>query len=248
MNAQRIGVVCVAAAGMLGTFLPWASLGIISASGTVGDGWITLGLFTGALLIAVLGKRAEPMSGWARLGIVALAAGTAVVGLHDASGLLAIGSASTVGAGLYLACIAAIVLGLVASFGGHWSQPIALSLVLLGTVAAGFVHVVTGARVGTKLCRKGSWTLVNTFVDLDTFDGKPIFGMSKERLAVLPDLFDCDMLKRPHGADSWGSTCSIDGEPGVCMDSWQCEGTSRPGLCPGGGDVRCCIVTLQTTQ
>lgn len=248
MTAHRIGVVCLAAAGMLGTFLPWASIGFLSAAGTAGDGWITLGLFAAALLIAVLGTRREPMSGWARLAIIVLAVGAAAVGLHDASGLLAVGSASIIGAGLYLVCIASIVLGLVASFGGHWSQPIALSLVLLGTVAVGFVHVVTGARIGTKVCRKGSWTLVNTFVNLDEYDGKPLFGFSKDRLAVLPDLFDCDLLKRPEGVNSWGSTCSIDGEPGVCMDSWQCQGTSRPGLCPGGGDVRCCIVTLQTSE
>lgn len=39
-----------------------------------------------------------------------------------------------------------------------------------------------------------------------------------------------------------GPSCSVDGAPGVCMDTANCNGSfvSTPGLCPGDANIQCC--------
>jgi hypothetical protein len=85
MSRQRIALIVAAAAGMLGTFLPWINIPIRGAvNGTEGDGWITLGIFSFALLIAVTGE-AEGLLG--RSGLVLMGTIAAAVGVHDAAGV-----------------------------------------------------------------------------------------------------------------------------------------------------------------
>ena len=43
MHKQRMALMLAAAAGIVATFLPWATVMGMTINGTVGDGWITLG-------------------------------------------------------------------------------------------------------------------------------------------------------------------------------------------------------------
>jgi hypothetical protein len=44
-----------------------------------------------------------------------------------------------------------------------------------------------------------------------------------------------------------GATCSVDGNPGVCILTTDCAAeaghTSTPGYCPGAADIECCTLT-----
>ncbi len=44
----------------------------------------------------------------------------------------------------------------------------------------------------------------------------------------------------PISMDGGFGTCSVAGEPGVCIDVGDCEGVSTPGLCPGPAAIQCC--------
>ncbi|MEN9666053.1 MAG: hypothetical protein RLZZ326_2416 [Planctomycetota bacterium] len=69
LHPQRLGVAIAAAVGGIATFLPWATVPIMGTiDGTVGDGWITLGLFAGVVAAALFGQRSQQMAGLAQLG------------------------------------------------------------------------------------------------------------------------------------------------------------------------------------
>ena len=69
LHPQRLAVAIAAAVGGVATFLPWATVPIMGTiDGTVGDGWITLGLFAGVVAAALLGQRSQQMAGLAQLG------------------------------------------------------------------------------------------------------------------------------------------------------------------------------------
>ncbi|GEM_PF-1046732 len=62
MEKKRMIILIVAAAGMLGTFLPWASAFGMTVSGTAGDGWITFFLFAvGGAIAFFKGDKGEPI-------------------------------------------------------------------------------------------------------------------------------------------------------------------------------------------
>lgn len=62
MNRQRLVVLVLSIAGMLGTFLPWVQAPIVgSVNGTKGDGWITLGLFAIPLVVVLLKDRMQTL-------------------------------------------------------------------------------------------------------------------------------------------------------------------------------------------
>lgn len=247
MNHRRVAVTVLASVGMAGTFLPWAGIGMFGIAGTAGDGWITLGAFVGALLIAVLGKRAEPLPAGMRACIALLCIVAAAVGLHDASKMSANGASSVIGPGLYLVCAVSVALGLVVSFGGRWWQASIAVALIAGTVAAGELHVVYGDDTGIAVCRKGTWSLVDTFVDSSDYVNGPILGVSKTRLATAHDLIDCRLILAPPGMDTWGSECSAGGEAGVCVETAWCNGPSQSGLCPGRNTI-CCAPRLQSAN
>ncbi len=69
LHPQRLVTSIAAAVGGIATFLPWATVPILGTiDGTVGDGWITLGLFAGVVAAAMFGQRSQQMAGFAQLG------------------------------------------------------------------------------------------------------------------------------------------------------------------------------------
>lgn len=107
MRKDRVSLAVTAAVGAVGTFLPWASLGLVSIDGTRGDGWFTLALFGVCLRAALVGDRNAPMH---RIDVIASTiaatiaggiAARAIAGLLDSNvqpgfGLYAIAGAAAV--------------------------------------------------------------------------------------------------------------------------------------------------------
>ena len=124
VSPQRWVLIVAAAAGMLGTFLPWINIPIRGAvAGTEGDGWITLGFFALALLITLTGT---PGLG-RRIAIGLTGVIASAIGVHDAANISArkselaseggrfaeaIANSISIGAGLYLVIIAGLVVAL----------------------------------------------------------------------------------------------------------------------------------------
>jgi hypothetical protein len=82
LHPQRLAVAISAAVGGAATFMPWATLPLVGAiDGTVGDGWITLGLFAGVLVAAFLGRRSQQLGGWAQLAGIVLSTTASGIGL-----------------------------------------------------------------------------------------------------------------------------------------------------------------------
>ena len=61
MEKKRKFILIIAVVGMIGTFLPWASIsGFVTVSGTQGDGWITFVLFAiGGAIAFFSGEKTE---------------------------------------------------------------------------------------------------------------------------------------------------------------------------------------------
>ena len=140
MSQQRLYVLIAAAAGMLGTFLPWVSAPIIGGiSGTAGDGWFTFILFGVAVFVALQGDRTKNLDQKQFLavcvtsGLAALFALWKIINFNNSMGQLAgrdgmfsgmFTSTVSIGVGLYLIVLAGIaVIGLAfkmkAKIGGH---------------------------------------------------------------------------------------------------------------------------------
>lgn len=114
MEKKRMFILVVAVAGMIGTFLPWASAFGFSVSGTEGDGWITLGLFAiGGAIVLFAGNRAEALSKGKLAGVWITAALAALIALHK---IFTKDPIITIGIGLYLIAIAGIAQILLAFF------------------------------------------------------------------------------------------------------------------------------------
>lgn len=108
MEKKRKFILIVAIAGMIGTFLPWASFFGHSVSGTSGsDGWITFVLFAiGGAIAFFSGKKTEALKKKIMTAVWIPAALAAVVALSkifrsNPGGL-------TIGIGLYLIAIAGL--------------------------------------------------------------------------------------------------------------------------------------------
>lgn len=131
MHKQRIAVLSAAAGGMLGTFLPWVHAPIVGAVyGTtgLGDGWITLALFAGTLILSLLGHKQESLAGGSLWGVVIPSGIASLSGilnivninssLSDAAtgGLFgtALSQSVQIGVGLYLIVVAGIAVGILA--------------------------------------------------------------------------------------------------------------------------------------
>jgi len=133
MHGQRVGIFLAAAAGMLGTFLPWMNIPILGGiTGTQGEGWfngwITFALFGFTLLLALVGNKQSVLKGGQFLLTMLFSVGAGGIGLwkiidfHRSIGssasdnalFRAVGSVVSVGVGLYLivgAGLAVILLG-----------------------------------------------------------------------------------------------------------------------------------------
>lgn len=115
MHKQRLGMLIAAAVGMLGTFLPWATIPFFgSISGTQGDGWFTLVAFLVALIMTLVGNKNEVLTG-AKLYIgMAFAAIGSIIGVYEIfniSGAVSgqAGKMVSIGFGLYVIIIAGLV-------------------------------------------------------------------------------------------------------------------------------------------
>ena len=201
VRARRVAVVSAAGAGMLGTFLPWGSLGgFAQIEGTFGDGWISLGLFAIALLTAVGGNRSEDLSRWRSYGteVVALLAG--LVAVYDGSGLHDIGI--SIGPGVYLVALAALVVVVAASMNSIGCTVFG-SFVAALTVVAGAVHVPVGKGVSLQVCKKHGWSLRETFPDVEDYIGTGLSGCdAKDAMSeckVTKALVACGVLVQSSG-------------------------------------------------
>jgi hypothetical protein len=132
MNGTRSKLVIAAAAGGLGTFLPWATLGaLISVDGTKGDGFITLAFFIAAIVAATRGQRARPMTKSQRIWSTVFGLVAGGVGLINIVNIKSrfgghggrLANAISVGFGLYLVVAAGVAVVAIALFGGR-SKPI----------------------------------------------------------------------------------------------------------------------------
>lgn len=113
MEKKRLTIFVIALVGMLGTFLPWAKIGPVSASGTGADGWYTFVLFAiGGAIAFFLGDRSTPISKGALAGVWITAVIAFIVGIIDFFDVS--GSPASVGFGLILVVLAAIAQVLVA--------------------------------------------------------------------------------------------------------------------------------------
>lgn len=123
MHFQRMSIIIAAAAGMLGTFLPWVNIPILgSYNGTRGDGWITFVLFALIVFLAIVGNRQHVLKGlhFFITMLFSVAAGgfglwkiidfQTSIGSSASDNALtrAVGSAVSVGFGLYLIVIAGL--------------------------------------------------------------------------------------------------------------------------------------------
>jgi hypothetical protein len=123
MRFQRVGIIIAAAAGMLGTFLPWVNVPILgSFVGTQSDGWITFVLFALTAFLAIVGNKQRVLRGGQffitmLFGVAAGGFGLwKIIDFHTSIGntasdnplTRAVGSVVSIGVGLYLIVIAGL--------------------------------------------------------------------------------------------------------------------------------------------
>lgn len=85
-HKQRVIVSALAAVGAVATFLPWATLGPISADGTHSGGWATLTLFAAVIAVALLrGPLPASLLAGDRFAVGAVAVGAALIGIWKVS-------------------------------------------------------------------------------------------------------------------------------------------------------------------
>lgn len=127
MHSQRVGIFLAAAAGMLGTFLPWLNIPLLgSITGTQGEGWfngwITFALFGFTLLLTLVGNKQRVLRGGQFFLAMLFSIGAGgialwkIIDFHTSIGdtasdnalSRAVGSVVSVGVGLYLIVLAGI--------------------------------------------------------------------------------------------------------------------------------------------
>lgn len=214
VDKQRVIAIAVSGGGMLGTFLPWASAGgFLSVDGTRGDGWMTLVLFLGAIAISSSGERSAPMTGGRGFGVYLLSLGALAIALYDASMFAnaADGIGVSVGSGLLLVISAAATVAFVASLSGPIVQVVSTVIVGALVTFAGFFHVAYGHSQPAKLCKKRQWSLIDTFVSVDDYIGKPVASVPPHLESAL---LACGAM-RVDSAPSTPAATPTDAKPGA---------------------------------
>lgn len=79
LSGQQIAIIVCSVIGMVGTFLPWASMGPFSIDGTAGDGWITFVLFLITMYLGTI----ELKTRVAVIPVALLASGIAIWKIMD---------------------------------------------------------------------------------------------------------------------------------------------------------------------
>jgi len=85
IHNQRIAIAAISGLGIISTFLPWAHAGMLTVTGTQGDGWITLALFLPGLLLLLSGTKTESLTYTTKIGISIPAAIAVVIGVYKIS-------------------------------------------------------------------------------------------------------------------------------------------------------------------
>jgi hypothetical protein len=161
MEKNRLYIIIASVAVIIGSVLPWGTVNLggfggLSVSGIEGDGKIIIILAIGAIVLAILKDRTQPLIKNFALGIIETAISIyALFRLGDMSANFGYGGYGiSVGIGLYLTSIASIatfVLGLMAFSGGKISKETLTDAANVSKEFAQTVGRVTSATVKTAV-------------------------------------------------------------------------------------------------
>lgn len=108
MHKQRLALTVAAVAGIIATFLPWASVMGMTINGTVGDGWISLAIFAGITILALLGNRSTALKGGMLIAATVMALLALGMGIYEIMNIRKSGGNYVeIGFGLYILIAAA---------------------------------------------------------------------------------------------------------------------------------------------
>lgn len=161
MEKNRLYIIIASVAVIIGSVLPWGTVNLggfggLSVSGIEGDGKIIIILAIGAIVLAILKDRTQPLIKNFALGVIETAISIyALFRLGDMSANFGYGGYGiSVGIGLYLTAIASIatfVLGLMAFSGGKISKETLTDVANVSKEFAQTVGRVTSATVKTAV-------------------------------------------------------------------------------------------------
>ena len=125
MEKKRKFILIIAVVGMIGTFLPWASIaGFVTVSGTEGDGWITFALFAiGGAIAFFSGQKTEALKKKIMTAVWVPAAIAAIIALIN---VFKLSHGFSAGFGIWLVIIAGLAQVFVTLFfkgAGGWDIP-----------------------------------------------------------------------------------------------------------------------------
>ena len=163
MEKNRLYIIIASVAVIIGSVLPWGTVNLggfggLSVSGIEGDGKIIIILAIGAIVLAILKDRTQPLIKNLALGVVALGVIETAISIYalfrlgDMSANFGYGGYGiSVGIGLYLTSIATFVLGLMAFSGGKISKETLTDAANVSKEFAQTVGRVTSATVKTAV-------------------------------------------------------------------------------------------------
>lgn len=115
MHKQKSIIAAACGAGMIATFLPWASVLGMTVNGTKGDGLISIVLFAIALLLTMIGDRTQALGGGSYWGVVVCGAAALALGIYEIIDIKSkLKGFGTLGIGVYILAAAAAVVVLTA--------------------------------------------------------------------------------------------------------------------------------------
>ena len=86
MNQQRLAILIAAGLGALATFMPWVKAPFIGTiAGSQGDGWVTLALFSVAIVVSLLSDKTKRVEGGALYAAVIPPIIAALIGIQKIS-------------------------------------------------------------------------------------------------------------------------------------------------------------------
>lgn len=108
MHKQRLAITVAALAGIIATFLPWASVLGMSVNGTEGAGWISLAIFAVIVILALLGNRSTALKGGMLIAAIIMAILALALGVYQIMDIQKSGGGYVkIGFGLYILVAAA---------------------------------------------------------------------------------------------------------------------------------------------
>lgn len=116
-NTARLLIVIISACGMVGTFLPWVTMGMLSVAGTRGDGWITFTIYLVIAITSLVGNTHQRMHEFIKFLIILVSIFLTLYGMYMCSNISSLADnpeggifarATQVGIGLYLVTLAGL--------------------------------------------------------------------------------------------------------------------------------------------